>query len=172
MRAQRGLIVIVMVLMGLVFTASAALAQAYPPGASAQCPTSAPEPGDSVTCSADGFAPGSEVDVEVRGTAWSRDFTVTASSEGVASVTFQVPADANDGEATITFTGPDASSDFTRVASATFTVQEEAAGEGPIPATGADVSNGAILALGGIVLGGALVYGSRRRRKGEIQLEA
>ena len=172
---QRGLIVIAVALLGLVLSAGAALAQsrpAYPPGASVACDASAGTPGETIACSATGFAPGSEVTVEVLGNGWSLTLTVTANSEGVASASFQIPEDANDGRATVTFSGQDASGNFVRVASATFTVQEQAAGAGPIPATGANVSNGAILALGGIVLGGALVYGSRRRRKGEIQLDA
>lgn len=171
MRAQRGLIIVAVVLLGLVFTGGAALAQAaYPPGASAQCDASAVAPGATITCSASGFAAGTEVTVEVLGNGFTLTFTVTADSEGVASATFQIPEDANDGETSIAFEGQDASGNFVRVAAASFEVQEQAAGDGAIPATGADVSNGAILALGVIVLGGALVFGARRRRKNEIHV--
>lgn len=171
MRIQRGLIIGAVVLLGLIFTGGAALAQAaYPPGASAQCDASTVAPGETITCQAGGFEAGSEVVVEVLGNGFSRTITVTADAEGVAEVSVQIPAEANDGRATITFEGRDASGNFIRVAAASFTVQEEAAGEEPIPATGANVSNGTILALGVIVLGGALVYGARRRRRHEADL--
>lgn len=166
MRMHRGLIIVTVVLMGLVLTGGAALAQAaYPPGASAQCDASQVAPGGAIECEAGGFEAGSEVVVEVLGNGFSRTITVTANDEGVASVTVQIPAEANDGRATITFEGEDAEGNFVRVAGASFTVEEPAAGAEAIPATGANVSNGAILALGVIVLGGALVYGARRRRR-------
>lgn len=167
MRMRRGMIITTVVLLGLVFTGGAALAQAaYPPGASAECDTSQVAPGGTITCRAGGFAAGTEVIVEVLGNGFSRTVTVTADGEGVAEVTVQIPPEANDGRTTITFEGRDAEGNFLRVAAASFTVQETTArGEGPIPATGANVSNGAILALGVIVLGGALVYGARRRRQ-------
>lgn len=172
MGRHRGVIVAVVVLLGLVFTGGAALAQAaYPPGASAQCDTSQVAPGGTITCEAGGFAAGTEVIVEVLGNGFSRTITVTADGEGVASVTVQIPPEANDGRTTITFEGQDAEGNFLRVAAASFTVQEAPGpAEQPIPATGANASNGAILALGVIVLGGALVYGARRRRRQEADL--
>lgn len=168
---RRGLIFGAVVLLGLIFTGGAALAQAaYPPGASAQCDAAAVAPGDTITCQAEGFAAGTEVVVEVLGNGFALSTTTTADSEGVASATIQIPEDANDGEATIAFEGQDASGEFVRVAVASFQVQEEAAADGPIPTTGAEVSNGAIIALGVILLGGSLVYGARRRRKSTVDL--
>lgn len=173
MRVQRASLVTLIAIVGLVLMGPAAFAQApYPPGAAARCDDAVVAPGETIRCEARGFAAGAEVIVEVLGNGFSRTLTVTADAEGVASVTVQIPPEANDGRGTITFTGegPDGSQ---QVASASFVVQTVPAApadDGPIPTTGANLSNGALLALGVIVLGGSLVYGARRRRSHDVDL--
>ncbi len=143
----------------------AALAQApYPAGAAATCPTGTVVVGGTITCSAAGFAPGSTVTVEVAGTNFTRTRTVTANPQGVATATIDIPADAAPGGATITFTGTDVSGRFLRVAAAQFTIVARPAA-GLLPTTGTGVTNGLLVALGVMVLGGLSLTAARRRRE-------
>lgn len=138
----------------------AALAQQYPPGAAATCPTGTVVAGGTITCSAAGFAPGSTVTAEVAGTNFTRTRTVTANQQGVATATIDIPADAALGGATVTFTGTDVSGRFLRVAAAQFTVVAPAAG---LPTTGTGVTNGLLGALAVLILGGLSLTAARRR---------
>lgn len=127
------------------------------------------QPGTDATFTGAGFAVGGEVVVRVVGVI-NTTGTVIANRGGVARATIEIPCPTPAGEATITLTG-EGENGGERVVSETFTVTDNTAaacieGRG-LAATGINLSNGVLLALGLLILGGGALAASRRTRTDE-----
>ncbi|CAN5528248.1 hypothetical protein BH20ACT2_BH20ACT2_15350 [soil metagenome] len=148
-----------------------AVAQTYPPPAEGiTISNTTVVPGQSVTVTATGYAPGTAV-----GFVFLSDpvdlGSVTADANGVARLTFNVPADADPGEHTVTASGLGADGS-PLVQSVNLTVvgpDGAAGGQGtgrrPLPRTGTDASIGlGQLGAGLLAAGGIAVLAARKRR--------
>ena len=187
---RTALFAIVTVLATLVIGGTA-FAQSYPGGTSEiTCDATIVQPGSTFTCSAGGFKPGSSVSVTATGSTtdatgadgqaaagtWTYNTTVTANSSGVATATIQVPGDAV-GPVSVTFEGIDVN-DNTRGLSAVAVVTvaappagapgDGAADGDETAATGNDFTTGIIAVTALLVIGGGLLFATRRRHHIEV----
>lgn len=139
----------------------------------AQAPESAPA-GTTVTVTGEGFGVGGEVVVRAVGVV-NTTGTVVANRGGVATAKIEIPCGTPAGDVNVTMTG-EGENGGERVVSTTFTVTDATAaacveGRG-LAATGANASNGLMLALGLLVVGGGAVAVSRRKKDDEVSLDA
>lgn len=175
-RNRRSVLVGALTILATLVLGGTAFAQSYPAGPSPiSCSESVVQAGSSFTCTADGFKAGSSVAVSATGSTasdgtWTYDTTVQADSSGVATATIQVPGDAV-GPVSVTFSGIDPN-DQTRVLSAVAVATVAAApadGTGDeTAATGSDFTTGIIAVVTLLVLGGGLLFATRRRHHVEV----
>lgn len=130
--------------------------------------------GVTVTVTGDGFANGATVVVQTGGVVVTTG-TVVANRGGVATARIEIPCDTAPGEVAVTMTG-EGENGGERVVTTSFTVTDATAaacveGRG-LAATGANASNGLMLALGLLVVGGGAVAVSRRKKDDEVSLDA
>lgn len=146
--------------------------EAEPTTGEAEGPATA-EAGQEVTFVADEFAVGAEVLVQVGGVVVTTG-TVVANAQGVATAAIEIPCGTPEGDATVSFTG-EGETGGERVVTTNFTVVGATAAcpagavdEGGLAATGINLSNGVLLALGLLVIGGGAVAAGRRNRTDEV----
>ena len=148
-------------LLGLVTTAPASFAQAYPPPAvGVGVSASIVAPGGTVTVTGHGCAGGSTVDITLTAPAQATVSlgSTTADSSGAYSTTVTIPSNTRPGTYQLVAT-------CGSVSMSTQLIVRSAAAKGPLPTTGANAVAYLIVAL--ILIGGGtfVVLASRKRRR-------
>ena len=120
--------------------------------------------GENVTIQVMGYAANAQVTVTVTGV-MNTTFTRTTTAAGNLSFVLEVPCGTQSGDAPVNVSGPDGEGN-TVTNDTTFAVagSSNACAAPGLSATGQNLSNGGLLAIGAIVLGGGLVAYTRRRR--------
>lgn len=167
LRARLTILGSMLAVLGLMLFPATASAQYAPTGDDfITCTPDPAEPGDEVTCTAGLFDPGSDVEVVVtiNGTEVLSE-TQTADDEGAVGFSFDIPADAEDGVYTVTLTGMEDGevkvlSDTGEIAEAADDDLADTGAAGTLPL--------GTIALVALVLGAAILVGTRRRMNATV----